>query len=590
MAAVFAAETPTGERVAVKMLHEHMHRRLDIRRRFIREGDTANRIQHDGIVKIIEHSKEGDREAILVMELLKGQSFSDVLRQRASLTTTDVLDVLDQVLDALSVAHGLGIIHRDLKPDNLWLTAEGRVKILDFGIARVLDGIPQDQRTKTGITLGTVPFMSPEQALGKPEGVDARTDLFALGAMAFRILAGRPVHQADTDAGMLVAMATQPAPPLCSVAPNIPKEIGAIVDRALAFSKEERYASARAMQEDVRAVQRGQVPQALSAPLVRAPADAKTRADAPATASPAPNPVAASAVPTSVAPSLNAPTRVDAAPSPTKAVTSVAPAYDAATRVDQASTPPASMPDDPHSARTAVGPGPNQATTVGEAAAVSVVTEGATNAVTSGASTSAAPSPSTRSKKPLLLVALAALLCGGGLVFALSGSAEDGSVAPIEPIFGAEASGAGAEKSTATATSDHPAPGVSDEEGTKATASAAQDTTAPASKKAGASDAPQGAANQAPTSDDTKTAALVGKEPVAPTEVGPEDEAKKVQAPAGKVEDSPATSPSATSTASKPATTPTEKAATAAEDPATSRGKAEAKKVKDRGKGKNKRK
>jgi hypothetical protein len=215
---------------------------------------------------------------------------------------------------------------------------------------------------------------------------------------------------------------------------------------------------------------------------------------------------------------------VDAAPSPTKAVTSVAPAYDAATRVDQASTPPASLLDDPHSARTAVGPGPNQATTVGEAAAVSVVTEGATNAVTSGASTS----PSTRSKKPLLLVALAALLCGGGLVFALSGSAEDGSVAPIEPIFGAEASGAGAEKSTATATSDHPAPGVSDEEGTKATASAAQDRTATASKKAGASDAPQGAANQAPTSDDTKTAALVGKEPVAPTEVGPEDEAKKV--------------------------------------------------------------
>ncbi|HTL92146.1 MAG TPA: protein kinase, partial [Steroidobacteraceae bacterium] len=373
MAAVFAAQSPTGQEVALKVLHDHMHRRLEIRRRFLREGETANRIAHPGIVKIIEQSKEGDREAFLVMELLQGQSLLSAIRSGA-IGTAGVLDVLDQVLDALSAAHALGIIHRDLKPDNLWLTPEGRVKVLDFGIARVMDGVPKDQRTKTGVTLGTVPFMSPEQALGKPEGVDARTDLFALGALAFRILAGRPVHEADTDAGLLVAMATQPAPALCSVAPGVPQEIGAVIDRALAFYKEERYPNARAMQADVQALRQGHAPSALLAIAGSAPPEAKTRVEG--------ERPAASQLMTAVTPAPDAPTRVQAAAAAGLAAPTSA---------------------DPHSARTVVAPGPDAATVVTGPAA--------TGAKPLGASTAAGPAaPERNSKKLVWLVAAASLL------------------------------------------------------------------------------------------------------------------------------------------------------------------------------------
>jgi serine/threonine-protein kinase len=383
MAAVFAAQSSTGQEVALKVLHDHMHRRLEVRRRFLREGETANRIGHPGIVKIIEQSKEGDREAFLVMELLQGQSLLSAIRSGA-IGTAGVLDVLDQVLDALSVAHALGIVHRDLKPDNLWLTPEGRVKVLDFGIARVLDGVPKDQRTKTGITLGTVPFMSPEQALGKPEGVDARTDLFALGALAFRILAGRPVHEADTDAGMLVAMATQPAPPLCSVAPEVPKEIGGVIDRALAFYKEERYPDARAMQADVRALREGRAPSAPSAVVGSASPETKTRVEG--------ERPALSRLATAVTPAPDAPTRVEAP----VAAGLVAP-----------------VSADPHSVRTVLAPGPDAATVVTGPVAAS--------ATPLGANTAASPAtPERHSKKLVWLVASASLLAGIGLTLALA--------------------------------------------------------------------------------------------------------------------------------------------------------------------------
>ncbi|MGC4066025.1 MAG: protein kinase [Polyangiaceae bacterium] len=108
-------------------------------------------------------------------------------------------------------------MHRDLKPENLFLTREGRIKVLDFGLARLLEDGPTSFRTRTGAALGTLPYMAPEQALGRRNEVDARTDLFALGATAFRLLAGRKIHEAPSEAELLMRMASEPAPPVDSV-------------------------------------------------------------------------------------------------------------------------------------------------------------------------------------------------------------------------------------------------------------------------------------------------------------------------------------------------------------------------------------
>lgn len=260
MAAVYAATDPAGNEVAVKLLHPEIGRRPELRDRFVREGALANRLQHPGAVQVFEQGASDDSSVYLVMERLQGQSLSERVSGSDALSVPELLDVLDQVLDVLAVAHEAGIVHRDLKPDNLFMTELGAVKVLDFGVARVLESAPDDVRTRTGMAMGTLPYMAPEQALGKRSEIDGRVDIFALGATAFRILARRRVHEADSEAGLLLAMATKAAPRLSSVAPHVPEGVGAIVDLALAFDREARYPDARTMQEDVRAVLRGEQP------------------------------------------------------------------------------------------------------------------------------------------------------------------------------------------------------------------------------------------------------------------------------------------------------------------------------------------
>ena len=150
-----------------------------------------------------------------------------------------------EVLSVLSAAHARGIVHRDLKPENLFITREGKVKVLDFGLARPREGSPT--QTKAGTVFGTPAFMAPEQALGRTSEVDALSDLWAVGATAFLLLTGRLVHQSPTSAGMLALSATEPAPAIASVAHDIPPILGKIVDRALSFDKAARWPTARAM-------------------------------------------------------------------------------------------------------------------------------------------------------------------------------------------------------------------------------------------------------------------------------------------------------------------------------------------------------
>lgn len=260
MAAVYEAQGPAGELVAVKILHPEMSVRRDVRERFLREGLAANRVQHPGAVRVFEHGTSGDDCVFLVMELLRGETLADRVARHGTIPVSELLRVLDDVLDVLVAAHAQGIVHRDIKPDNLFVTESGSTKVLDFGLARLLDALPGDYRTRSGLALGTFPYMAPEQALGRRTEIDGRVDLFSLGASAFRILARRRVHEAESEAELLIAMASKPAPSLASVTTGVPEGVCRVVDLALAFSKEARYPDARTMQADVRAVLRGEPP------------------------------------------------------------------------------------------------------------------------------------------------------------------------------------------------------------------------------------------------------------------------------------------------------------------------------------------
>jgi eukaryotic-like serine/threonine-protein kinase len=259
MAAIYAADSPEGQVAAIKLLYPEMGMRKDIRERFLREAAVMARIVHPGMVTIFEQGQSGDL-AYLAMELLTGETVADRVRRLGRLQVSEVLAILDQVLDVLTLAHSMGVVHRDLKPENLFLTREERVKVLDFGLARLLDAGPDGFRTRTGAALGTLPYMAPEQALGRRDEVDARTDLFAVGATAFRLLTGRRIHEAPSEAELLMCMASAPAPQLVAVAPELSPELGAVVDRALAFAKLKRYPDASTMQSDVRALLAGQAP------------------------------------------------------------------------------------------------------------------------------------------------------------------------------------------------------------------------------------------------------------------------------------------------------------------------------------------
>src|SRR6185312_16133563 len=165
---------------------------------------------------------------------------------------------VDELLDVLAAAHAMGIIHRDIKPDNLFVLRDGSLKVLDFGIARVRAGAQTKLHTRVGAALGTAPYMPPEQIRGVE--IDARADLFAVGATMFRLIARRRVHEAASEGELLVKMASQQAPPLASVAPEAPSGVCLVVDRALMFERSLRYPDAATMQGDVRALREGRPP------------------------------------------------------------------------------------------------------------------------------------------------------------------------------------------------------------------------------------------------------------------------------------------------------------------------------------------
>jgi eukaryotic-like serine/threonine-protein kinase len=279
MAAVYAATHRNGSRVAVKILHSELSVDPDIRTRFLREGYAANSVGHDGAVRVSDDDVAEDGSLFLVTELLDGETLEDRrLRFGGRLDEDDVLSVADQLLDVLVAAHAKGVVHRDLKPENVFLTRAGQVKVLDFGIARLRELSSVSRATRSGNSMGTPSFMPPEQARGLWDEVDARSDLWAVGATMFYLLTGSEVHAGRSANEVLIHAATNPAAPLSSVIPDVSPAVARVIDKALAFERESRWLDAARMKEAVREVYRARHGAPIAtAPRLTVPPSAKNR-------------------------------------------------------------------------------------------------------------------------------------------------------------------------------------------------------------------------------------------------------------------------------------------------------------------------
>ncbi len=257
MATVWAA-TDLGRdaaRVAVKVLSPELAADPRARARFLREKALAERVHHPAAVPIeLAGTIEGADHPALVMELVDGENL-EVVRRRlgGKLPRVPALRVAEETLDYLVACHAAGIVHRDVKTANLIWAPSRPLRIVDFGIARCA-ALASPEADAGDPTVGTPAFMSPEQAAGLGEDVDARADVFSVGAVLFTLLSGKRLHRGRTHDESLFLAATQAAPSLADVDDAIPSEIVAIVDRALAFARDDRFPDAAAMRDAVRAV------------------------------------------------------------------------------------------------------------------------------------------------------------------------------------------------------------------------------------------------------------------------------------------------------------------------------------------------
>jgi serine/threonine-protein kinase len=236
-----------GRQVAVKVLQNSASLNPELVARFRREAEIATQLGHPNIVEVLDFDTLQDGTPFLVMEYLRGESLEHRL-ERGRLPLTETLAIIRQIGSALQAAHRAGVVHRDLKPANVFLvpTDSGgvvgeRVKLLDFGISKMLDS--QTLQTQDAVLIGTPQYMAPEQALGKNSEVDARTDLFALGCIVYEMLSGMPPFAGEGGSIVQVIFRivhTLPEP-LATRCPDLPERVLAAVERALAKSPQDRY-------------------------------------------------------------------------------------------------------------------------------------------------------------------------------------------------------------------------------------------------------------------------------------------------------------------------------------------------------------
>ncbi|MFN7142798.1 MAG: serine/threonine-protein kinase, partial [Myxococcota bacterium] len=224
---------------AIKVLSPALATRPALRRRFLSEAQTMANLEESRVVRIFDMGEDGER-VYIVMELVDGGSLVDRVRDYGPLPPRMAAEATVQICESLQAAHDAGVIHRDIKPHNILLTRNGEIRVTDFGIAQVQsDG--DDGHTKTGAVMGTWGFMAPEQK-SNAKTVDARADIYSVGATLWSLLTGQTppeLFMAESEPGMLE---------------GLPEELAEVVKRATRYRREDRYVSARAMAESIRAL------------------------------------------------------------------------------------------------------------------------------------------------------------------------------------------------------------------------------------------------------------------------------------------------------------------------------------------------
>lgn len=251
MASVFRATDQRLDReVAIKVMHHGLGDDQQFTQRFVREAKSAAKLNHPNVVSVFDQGMDGE-VTYLVMEYVPGRTLRDIMREEAPMPPHRALELLEQILIALSAAHAARIIHRDVKPENVLITPDGEVKVADFGLARAVSAAT----TATGGTLiGTVSYLAPEIVTN--DGADARSDVYACGAMLYEMLTGTKPHSGESPIQVAYKHVHEDIGAPSEVQPGIPPYVDALVARATVRDRDQRSTDARVMLQQVRSVQR----------------------------------------------------------------------------------------------------------------------------------------------------------------------------------------------------------------------------------------------------------------------------------------------------------------------------------------------
>ncbi len=252
MAEVYKAYQPALKRyVAIKFMLSHMADDKEFLRRFIREAENTAKLRHPNIVTTYDFHSEGDRN-FMVMEFIEGPTLKSEIKARhvanSPFSLKEIASVFTALCNAVDYAHSRGMVHRDIKPANVMINQDGQVVLTDFGIVRTVDGT---QHTITGALTGTPAYMSPEQGEGKK--ADERSDIYALGIMLYEMVTGAVPYDADTPFAVIMKHIRDPLPMPSKVKPDLPEAVEKVILKAMAKSPDDRYQTAGALAEDLRA-------------------------------------------------------------------------------------------------------------------------------------------------------------------------------------------------------------------------------------------------------------------------------------------------------------------------------------------------
>jgi serine/threonine-protein kinase len=250
-----ATDHVIGRTVAIKILKDEYMGDPGFLERFRAEARHAALVNHEGIASVFDYGEENG-SAFLVMELVPGEALSTILEREGALSSDKTLDIVAQTASALQAAHAAGLVHRDIKPGNLLITPDGRVKITDFGIARIADQVPL---TATGQVMGTVQYLSPEQASG--HAASPATDIYSLGIVAYESLAGKRPFTGESQVAIAMAQINDAPPPLPA---TVAQPVQNLVMSMIAKKPEERPATASAVARAATALRRGDLAGAIA--------------------------------------------------------------------------------------------------------------------------------------------------------------------------------------------------------------------------------------------------------------------------------------------------------------------------------------